>query len=286
MDKELFDIGENEIRVVGSMSPKDDNPRPRHRWWLWLLAALLLLAAFAIGPLMMRRTMKSPSIYAPEPTIDTTQVITFENLTETKSYTQFSRDTVNDIALQIYTPVGGHVELYVGQLPNDDSSIILAAQAADYRADNGKISGAFVYRGELLSRGHPKYGFCAIIGDKLTMGMSPETPLFERAVEQNGYFFRQFALVHDGQPGESLPKGKAIRRALCYYQQAIVIVESAERESMHDFSQALLDMGVQEAIALVGSIQLPLYEDEAGNRIINEQEHWEKAQETYIVWRR
>ena len=176
--------------------------------------------------------------------------------------------------------------MLVGNLPYDDKSIILAAQAADYRADNGQISGAFVYRGELLSRGHPKYGFCAIIGDKLTMGMSPETPLFERAVEQEGYFFRQFSLVHDGQLGETLPKGKAIRRALCYHQQAIVVVESVDRESLHDFSQALLDMGVQEAIALVGSVQLPLYEDEQGNRITNALEHWEKAQETYIVWRR
>ena len=63
-------------------------------------------------------------------------------------------------------------------------------------------------------------------------------------------------------------------------------MESTERESLHDFSQALLDMGVQEAIALVGSVQLPLYEDEQGNRITNDLEHWDKAQETYIVWRR
>ena len=285
MDKEYFDIGDNDIRVVGANTPRKDETKLRIPRWPWLLAALLLIVLI-LCMLLMGRSAKSPVSYAPAPVIDTTEQVTFEAALETKAYTTVGNDTVNDIVLQLYTPVGGHVELFVGELPYTDRSIILAAQAADYRADNGDISGAFVYKGELLSRGHPKYGFCAIIGDKLTMGMSPETPLFERAVEQEGYFFRQFSLVHDGQLGETLPKGKAIRRALCYYQQAIVVVESVERESLHDFSQALIDMGVQEAIALVGSVQLPLYEDEAGNRIVNEQEHWEKAQETYIVWRR
>ena len=117
--------------------------------------------------------------------------------------------------------------------------------------------------------------------------MSRETALFERAVEQEGYFFRQFSLVHDGKFGEKkLPKGKAVRRALCYYQENIVIIESMERESMHDFSQALIDMGVQEAIGLVGFIPLTLYEDESGIRTANKTEYNEGIQETHIIWRR
>lgn len=286
MDKELFDIDDNEIRVVGRTSPEGGKPQPKRRWWLWLLTALLLIVLAVVCWQVIHRPSQSPSIYQQEVVVDTTQDVTYEAQAETKAYTQVSNQTVNDIALQIYTPVGGRVELLVGQLPYDDKSIILAAQAADYRADNGEIAGAFVYRGELLSKGHPKYGFCAIIGDKITMGMSRETALFERAVEQEGYFFRQFSLVHDGKFGESLPKGKAIRRALCYCQENIVIIESQERESLHDFSQALIDLGVQEAISLVGSIELSLYEDEAGNRVINETEHRENAQETYIVWRK
>ena len=286
MDKELFDIGDNEIRVLGATEPKEERkPKPKRHWWLWVLLAILVMLALYVF-LAMSRTNYSSSIYSEETATDTTENVTYQTQAETKAYTQVSNETVNDIALQIYTPVGGHVELLVGQLPPDDKSIILAAQAADYRKDNGQISGAFVYKGELLSRGHPKYGFCAIIGNKLTMGMSPETSLFERAVEQEGYFFRQFSLVHDGKPGESLPKGKAIRRALCYYQENIVIIESVERESLHDFAQALMDMGVQEALALVGSVSLPLYVNEEGQSITQELEHWDEAQETYIVWRK
>ena len=286
MDKELFDIGDNEIRVLGPKEPRDDTPKPKRNLWLWLLLALLLVVLAVVYWQMTQRSISAPSTYLEEPVADTTQNVTFRASEESKAYTQVTQNTVNDIELQIYTPVGGHVELFVGPLPYEDKSIILAAQAADYRADNGEISGAFVYRGELLSRGHPKYGFCAIIGDKLTMGMSPETSLFERAIEQEGYFFRQFSLVHDGKFGEKVPKGKAVRRALCYYQENIVIIESVDRESMHDFTQALLDMGVQEAIALVGFIQLPLYENENGDRIVNENIYEEGIQEAYIVWRK
>ena len=118
------------------------------------------------------------------------------------------------------------------------------------------------------------------------MGKSRETAMFERAVEEEGYFFRQFSLIHDGKYGEKLPKGKGVRRALCYYQENIVIIESTDRESLHDFAQALKDMGVKESISLVGSVQLPLFEDENGKRVINKIEHKEEAQETYIVWRK
>ena len=286
MNKEQFDIEDNEIRVLGQALPKEDKPKPGRRWWPWLVAALLLIAIGLAFWKTTPRSKPSTSTYSAEPVIDEEEQVTYEATAETKAYTMVTCDSINDIALRIYTPVGGHIEMYVGRLPLDDRSIILAAQAADYRADNGQIAGAFVYKGELLSRGHPKYGFCAIIGDKLTMGMSRETALFERAVEQEGYFFRQFSLVHDGKHGESVPKGKAIRRALCYYQESTVIIETQGRESYHDFAQALMDMGVQEAIALVGNEQISTYEEEDAGRFIGDIETKEGVQETYILWRK
>ena len=284
-DKDLFDIGDNDIRVLGPADSKAENTTTERKWWIWLIVALVVLAAACIVWIATRPDT-TPSSYAAAPNADTTQNVTYQTQPETKAYTKAYTDTINDITLRIYTPVGGHVELIVGQLPADDSSIILAARAADYRADNGQITGAFVYRGELIAKGRPKLGFCAIIGDELTMGMSQETALFERAVEQEGYFFRQYSLVHDGTFGEKLPKGKAIRRALCYHQESIAIVETIDYESLHDFAQALIDLGVQEAITLVGSVPLPLYVDENSQRHTQEFEHDENTQETYIVWRK
>lgn len=287
MDKELFDIEDNDIRVLGAAKPKEERkPETKRRLWPWLLLVVLLITIVVLCLWAINRSSAPSSTYSKEVIADTTENVTYKTTVESEAYVQASLDTINDIALQMYSPIGGHVELLVGQLPTDNNSIILAARAADYRADNGQIAGAFVYKGELISRGYPKLGFCAIIGDTLTMGKSQETSLFERAVEQGGYFFRQFSLVHDGKLGETLPKGKAIRRALCYYKDNIAIVETIDYESLHDFSQALMDMGVQEAISLVGSVALPLYVDKDGKRFTNELEHEENAQETYIVWRK
>ena len=80
------------------------------------------------------------------------------------------------------------------------------------------------------------------------------------------------------------PKGQAVRRALCYDGESLFIAESIARESYLDFSQALIQLGVQEAIALVGSIEISLYTDEYGYRHVSNVEHKENATETYIVW--
>lgn len=72
-----------------------------------------------------------------------------------------------------------------------DKSIILATQAADVRADNGKIVGAFVVKGKPYS-----------------WGLS-NSPLFEEATEKGGYFFRQYPLVDKGVLVGNEPKGNS-----------------------------------------------------------------------------
>lgn len=270
--------------------------KPFHRFsWVALLSTLtiLLLATIVTWFFFRSSSQAASSIYLNEKdayaTAQKNQSVQTQvgNLdTDADAYTVLEQQTVNDVPLRLLVPTGGRIELMVGRLDTTDATIVLAAQAADYRADNGKISGAFVYRGELLSRGHPKLGFCAIIGREVTMGMSPETPLFERAVEQSGYFFRQFSLVHECQLGENTPAGKSIRRALCYDGRRLFIADTEERESLHDFAQALVDMGVREAVALVGSIDIPLYRDEQNQPVTSEIPHFDGVTETYLVWRR
>ena len=295
-----YDIREDDIRVIGQEQPTcgkaGDTVHKVHEKrfprWMWMVL-LLLLSLLPIGMFMLFRTgaanLDMGVVYQNAPTMDTLQaqmIVGEHSVRDEKAHCIVTRQTVDDIPLRLLTPTGGHAELVVGELDANDASIVLAAQAADYRRDNGKIAGAFIYRGELLSRGHPKLGFCAIVGREVTMGMGAESPLFERAVEHSGYFFRQYSLVHNGELGENTPPGKSIRRALCYDGSHLFLVDTEQRESLHDFAQALLGMGVQEAISLVGSIQLPLYEDENGNRIVEELPQAVGMTETYIVWKK
>ena len=164
------------------------------------------------------------------------------------------RDTSeNDVQIHIYTPVNAVPELSIGYPDLKDNTLVMAFQAADVRADNHEILGAYVLKGEMLSRGRSKKGFCAIIDGKIQLGMAESTPLLEEATEKEGYFFRQYPLVLDGKMVENKPKNKAFRHALCELNGTIVTVSSMGMESLHDFAQALADLGVQNAIYLVGA---------------------------------
>lgn len=156
------------------------------------------------------------------------------------------------------------MSLYIGKVDKADTSIIYTAQAADVRADNGKIVGAFVLNGKPIAWGLSKKGFCASIDGKVSIGVADQSSLFEEATEKGGYFFRQYPLVKDGQVIENELRGKSIRRGICDRQGEIFMVETVTKESFHDFAQALVDLGVDQAIYLVGSSAYGWAVDEEG----------------------
>ena len=170
-----------------------------------------------------------------------------------KGYVEILDTVVGRVPLVVLTPHDAVPSLYVGADVLQSKDVVLAMQAADIRSDNGGIVGAFVVEGNLLSRGKAKTGFCAIIDGTITIGAADATPLFEKAIESGGHFFRQFPLVVGNQIVENKPRGDSLRKALAEWRGAIVVVMSRTAMSYHDFSQILVDMGVTNAIYLVGS---------------------------------
>ena len=168
------------------------------------------------------------------------------------SYTEEIDTIINDIHLSLLIPHNATPALVVGTPSVSDTTIILAMQAADIRADNQKILGSFVYKGDVIAQGKSKKGYCAIIDNNIIIGAAESTSLFEEAADKGGYFFRQYPLVDNGILVESGPKGKSLRRALCRRIGEVFVALSETDESMHDFAQALVDLGVENAIYLVG----------------------------------
>lgn len=199
---------------------------------------------------------------------------------------------INDIPLRVYIPHNADMLLHIGKMNLQDSTVIYAAQAADIRADNGKIVGAFVLKGEPKAWGLSKKGFCASIDGEVSVGVADNSPLFEEATDRGGYFFRQYPLVKDGVVVENEPKNKSIRRAICDRQGEIFMVESLSRESFHDFAQALVDLGVDQAIYLVGGDAYGWAFDENGERHEFGDDCYYTGRKriptniSYIVWRR
>lgn len=135
-------------------------------------------------------------------------------------------------------------------------------------------------------------GFCASIDGKVTVGVAENSPLFEEATDKGGYFFRQYPLVDNGQLVENEPKGKSIRRGICDRQGEIFMVETETQESFHDFAQALVDLGVGQAVYLVGSSAYGWAIDKEGNmHEFGDADYYGEHRRipeniNYIVWRR
>lgn len=259
----MKEIDDNEIRVIGSTGGER---RRRWPWYGWLAVGVLLaaLVAVVVTVLLLQTPNKGEEV---EPAMDKPSAPQSLSPSAPQPLTLFDT-VVDDVPLTIYRldgilPDGPRAMLQVGMPDAEDTSLLLAVMAADVRADNGGIVGDFVVDGRQMARGEKKEGYCAIFGGVPVIGRGGEDAL-SRALDEKGSFFRQYVLVSDGVAMPPKPKGKNHRRALCVVGHTMLIVASADRESYHDFATALADLGVQEAIALVGSESLLMYRAEGG----------------------
>lgn len=284
------DIRDDEIRIIGAPSER------KRISWIWIAVIFLGVSVLVVSTLLFLNRDHHAQIedymvvFEPENEIVTEIVDSVKWLGDyshsEKAYTEHLKDTINDIPLDIYIPHNAKPELYLGVPDIHDKSVVLTTQAADIRADNGKIVGAFVLKGKPLSWGLSKKGYCGIIDGKVTVGVAENSPLFEEATEKGGYFFRQYPLVDNGVLVENEPKGKSIRKALCDRNGEIMVVMTTTPESFHDFAQALVDMKVDNAIYLVGSVSFGYFRDLYDHlSIIYNKYRYGYQYENFIVWR-
>ena len=297
--KDYKDIRDDQIRVITEDSV--DKPLLRTKWIVALTIVVLLLLGVIVWAIGRHKQCKIQALQAPEPAlfepIEEPEPVSVQWLGHspdslTPGYTEIIDTLVNDIPIRIYIPHNAELSLHIGKMNRKDTTIIYTAQAADVRADNGGIVGAFVLKGEPRAWGLSKKGYCSSINGHVEVGVADNSPLFEQATEQGGYFFRQYPLVGDGQIIESELKGKSIRRGICDRQGEIFMVETGTPESFHDFSQALVDLGVNQAVYLVGSSAYGWAVDQEGNtHEFGEDNYYTGRRKmpkntSYIVWRK
>lgn len=299
MNDELNNIQDDEFRVLGK-KPRPEKTldsgrdKPRNRTLSALVTFLLILA---IGLLIyfnwpdQKEPDTDPGVFDPNPVKveQPKDKIPFGASLDSLAspIVQKVDTTINDVQLVLYIPHNASPRLTLGAPDAETRKAILAFQAADIRADNRQILGAFVLKGKPLAWGLSKKGYCAIIDSQVTIGVADNSPLFEEATEKEGYFFRQFGLVDNGQLVENEPKNKTMRKALCDRAGQIFVAVSQTDESMHDFAQALVDLGVDNAIYLVGSHSaFGWWRNEAGEiEYFSLDRHRQSFRnESYVVW--
>ena len=295
---EFKDIRDDQIRIIGEC----DQKRPLQRKvWIIIIATTIIIAA-VVGIIAFFKSkhgelsavIPEPALFEPEPTPEPVQRkwLGREIDPSQEGFTEIRDTLINDIPIRIFIPHNAEMSLHIGKIDKTDKSVIYVAQAADIRADNGGIVGAFVLKGEPRAWGLSKRGFCASINGVVTVGVAENSPLFEQATEEGGYFFRQYPLVSNGELIDNEPKGKSIRRAICDRQGEIFMVETLTTESFHDFAQALVDLGVDQAVYIVGSSAYGWAVDESGTtHEFGEDNYYTGRRKmprntSYIVWRK
>lgn len=202
-----------------------------------------------------------------------------------KKYVEIQDTVINDQPLTILTPRNATPHLHLGISALTDTTATLVVQAADVRGDNGEIVGAYVLKGNLLSKGHSKAGYCAIIDGKVTIGVADTTPYLEQAIESNGDFFRQYPLVVGGQSVNNILPNSSLRKALADLNGRTVVILSHKKMTLNEFSKTLVDLGVSNAIYLVGSTAYGFATEESGSRLeFGERVSSPCPKTNYIIW--
>lgn len=277
MDKMNDIMDEDDFMVLGKKNTSDGDRQKKRRRLLWGVGALLSVAAVVVIWVLALRIDdgqvpeelfdpqgQKGQVYNPEQKLSGDSISSADSAQT--AYIEHIARTINDIPFDIYIPHNAVPRLALGREKRDSSKVVFSTMAADVRADNGKIVGAFVLGGEPLAWGKSKKGYCAIIEGQITIGMADNSPLFEEATECGGYFFRQYPIVSNGVMVENAPRGKSIRKALCERDGEIFVAMTTTPESFHDFAQALADFGVRNAIYLVGSTSYGYWRDADGEK--------------------
>lgn len=292
------DIKDDEIRVISSGNNNEhrapNKPTRKSKWTVVVSIIAVLLCVLAIVYMIIPKKSNDYSLDIITTELPEYQETIEENTPDTimesepmaHGFLYISDTLVNKIPLIVFKPINLTPTLHIGTDVLNDSTVRFVVQAADVRGDNGGIVGAYVNKGELISKGQAKSGFCAIIGGKINIGVADATPFLEQALETDGYFFRQYPLVVANQIVENKPKGKSLRKALAELDGEPVVIMSREEMTFHDFSQSLVDLGVANAIYLVGgrgygfAIDSEGRKNEFGRQLKNM-----RPNTNYIVWR-
>lgn len=206
------------------------------------------------------------------------------------AFVEISDTMINNVSLHRYIPVNAKPRLVVGLIKDIPEKYVLGAMAADFGDFNGvfRVAGAFIHQGKMLSHSKSKYGFCALLKDTVVIGNDLSTSYFEKAIEEKGDFFRQHALVHEGEiVNKVISQIGAIRRALCRLNDGrLCVIDTDMIVSLDDFSNALCQYGVKDAIALMGTGAAVRWAvDKAGRRFIAGADEYDFPDVVnYIVW--
>ena len=251
---------EDEIQILGT----PDNRRKRRGYAYWAAVIGLLLVGIALlFWLMPQGESGSPQDAAVSQELKELSQTDGNRMPERYVEPELDiwTDTINDVSMKFFQLTAAKARLCMGTPSEQDSTLLMVLPAADIRKDNLGIVGDFVLEGKQYGNGKRKEGYVAILDERLFLGVSSSDTVMNYCADHRGSFFRQYALVFDGQVVKNKLKGKSLRRAVARRDKddSVYVIVSLQRESLYDFSEALADYGMTDAIYLPGGDAYAFY---------------------------
>ncbi len=241
--------------------------KPRRRWpWVVgaFVAALLAVALLILGYIYWRYyyNIGVPVSYSPEDNIAKLQ----EPVKKVRPGVIMKSDSILGVRLNIYELRGLKAEITFEEPDTTDKEVFLYSRCADHTAD-GKYLGTLVVNGKEYSDDVSRLGYCAMVGNRMVIGISRFEDVKDYVMENEGSLFRQFILVSDGviSPRFYL-HGKVERRGLGRIGDKLYYIEAPYPETMWDFADAIREYGFIDAIYITGGDDYSFYRTSNGKR--------------------
>lgn len=286
------DISEDDFHVLGHPEKKRFNKK---KVIIAMLTIIATLFCAALITLLLHTMLQSKP-----PVVKHLKPLGKQNLNIEQPYTEKLDTIFEGLSLTLYIPHNAKPAVTIG--PPDSTNLteetVLAFRAANLKPDSTLtdwlVCDGALYRPDTISSSEHE-GFCAIIDSVITIGTAERTPLVEEAINTKGHFFRQHSLVADGKVTANMKgdvyKNKTFRRALCQRGNQI-FVAACDDISMYKLAQVLADLGVDNAIYLIGGRNQKTFN--GWWRDVNDNiEFFRKSEnyktyelENYIVWKK
>ena len=264
---------EDEIEVLGMMSkPRKVIHKSDHkmRIVIWLVCIggciLVLVLCWKIIPVIMSSYKEKLLVERVKEDVDTQNPLLIRD--SQISYYYLEND-VNDVPMHIYLLDNMEASLTMDSTISDDiqnTRMMMVVLATDIREDNKMPVGDFVVNGEKIARGKSRDGYCAIVNGRISIGRSENDDVMNYCIQEGGSFFREYPLVINGEICKNKIKGKRIRRALVQQDDDVYVIESENKESIYDFSEAIRDWGAKYALYLPAGINYMLVKTDSLHR--------------------
>lgn len=264
---------EDEIQILG---------KPHHtrkKWWWWVIVAIIFVVAIMMLIIYTANNSRRQAVLK--------QVETDVNplsVLQSQESGLYEFDTeIND--LHIYTLHLVNMETALTQSTPEyaDTTLLLSLVATKKLP----IAGDLVIDGKLMARGKPMKGFCAIVNGNVAIGETSDDDVLNYCIENHGSFFRQHMLVKDGKICDTPIKGKAMRCALARQGNDMYVVFAENEESVHDFAETLIDIGVLHAILLDEDLLTFYFKEEVKDMIYEPESIADPKEETnYLIFKK